>query len=189
MRGWGTAALSALLAAGCASKSSEISASYVSPIIYQNHTCPQLAQEAQGVSARAAAVSGAQDAKRTNDQIATGVAIVIFWPAAFFVGGDGPVAAELAQLKGHMTAIEQASIQKNCTISFQRSVSADGTPQTAVTQTQPPQSPPRAKQGSERAKGKQAAPPPAPPQPTTVIVAEPPPPAMSEADRMMNSRN
>ena len=140
MRGWGIADAGALCAAGCASKSSEISASYISPIMYQNHTCPQLAQEAQGVSARAAKpCRAAQDAKRTNDQIATGVAIVIFWPAAFFVGGDGPVAAGRSlQLKGQMTAIEQASIQKNCTISFQRSATADGVPQTTVTQAQPP---------------------------------------------------
>lgn len=188
MRGWGIAALAALCAAGCASKSSEITATYVSPIMYQNHSCAQLAQEAQGVSARAQQVSGAQDAKRTNDQIATGVAIVIFWPAAFFVGGDGPVAAELAQLKGQMTAIEQASIQKNCGIAFQRNASADGAAQATAIQVQPPPpAPPPAKQAS-RGKGKQAAPPPPPPQ-QTIIVAEPPPPALSEADRMMNSRN
>ena len=106
--------------AGCASKSSEITPAYVSPIMYQNHTCAQLAQEAQGVSARAAQVSGAQDSKRSNDQVATGVAIVVFWPAAFLVGGDGPMAAELAQLKGQMVAIEQASIQKKCGIKFQQ---------------------------------------------------------------------
>ena len=186
MRGWVLAALAALGAAGCASKSSEISAAYVSPFMYSNHTCQQLAMEAQSVSARAATVSGAQDSKRTNDQIATGVAIVVFWPAAFFVGGDGPVAAELAQLKGQMTAIEQASIAKNCTISFQRSASADGTPQPTITQVQPPPAAP-SKQSSGRTKAKQAAPPPAPQ--TTIIVAEPPPPATSEADRVMNSRN
>jgi hypothetical protein len=44
---------------------------------------------------------------------------VIFWPAAFFVGGNGQTAAELAQLKGQMVAIEQASIQKKCAIEFQ----------------------------------------------------------------------
>jgi hypothetical protein len=38
--------------------------------------------------------------------------VVIFWPAAFFVGGDKQTAAELAQMKGQMVAIEQASIQK-----------------------------------------------------------------------------
>jgi hypothetical protein len=106
--------------AACASKSNEITAAYVSPVTYQSYSCQQLSQEAQAVSARAAAVAGAQDQKRTNDQIATTAAIVIFWPAAFFVSGDGPVAAELAQLKGQMVAIEQASIQKKCGIKFQQ---------------------------------------------------------------------
>src|SRR5262245_31268348 len=110
----------ALLLGGCASKSSEISAAYVSPIPYHSYTCAQLAMEAQAVSAKAAELSGVQDQKRTNDQIATGVAIVVFWPAAFLVGGDGQVAAQLAQMKGQMNAIEQASIQKRCRIQFQR---------------------------------------------------------------------
>jgi len=110
--------------AGCASKSSEITPTYVSPFIYQNLTCAQLAQEAQGVSARAAQVAGAQDQKRTNDQVATGVAIVVFWPAAFLVGGDGQMAAELGQLKGQMVAIEQASIAKKCGIKFEREAPA-----------------------------------------------------------------
>jgi hypothetical protein len=122
MRIW-VAALALALGA-CASKSSDITPTYVSPITYQNHTCPQLAQEAQAVSARAAQVSGAQDQKRSNDQIATGVAIVVFWPAAFLVGGDGPIAAELAQLKGQMVAIEQASVMKKCGIQFQRAPAA-----------------------------------------------------------------
>jgi hypothetical protein len=112
--------VAAAAVAGCASKSSEITPAYVSPIMYEGHTCKQLAQEAQGVSARAAQVAGAQDAKRSNDQVATGVAVVVFWPAAFLVGGDGPMAAELAQLKGQMVAIEQASIQRKCGIQFQR---------------------------------------------------------------------
>jgi hypothetical protein len=49
----------------------------------------------------------------------TAAAVVIFWPAAFFVGGDKQTAAELAQMKGQMVAIEQASIQKKCGIQFQ----------------------------------------------------------------------
>lgn len=110
----------AVVLGGCASKSSDITAAYVSPVMYQNHTCQQLALEAQGVSARAAQVSGAQDAKRSNDAVATGVAVVVFWPAAFLVGGDGPTAAELGQLKGQMVAIEQASVVKKCGIQFQK---------------------------------------------------------------------
>jgi hypothetical protein len=104
--------------AGCASASSDIAPAYVSPVMYQNYTCQQLAMEAQGISQRAAALSGQQDQKRTNDAIATTAAIVIFWPAAFFVGGDKQTAAELGQMKGQMVAIEQASVMKKCGISF-----------------------------------------------------------------------
>jgi hypothetical protein len=185
----------AALVAGCASKSTDISPSYVSPIMYQNHSCAQLAQEAQGISARAAQVSGAQDQKRTNDQIATGVAIVVFWPAAFFVGGDGPTSAELANLKGQMVAVEQASIQKNCGIQFQRSA-GDGAvaPIAPVVAIEPS---PVTKQAStpqrSSSKAKQARPVAAatavPVAPSPVIVAEPPPPTISDADRAMSQRN
>jgi hypothetical protein len=115
---WLAAALAAVVG-GCASNSSDIAPAYVSPIMYQNHTCAQLAQEAQGISARATVVAGNQDHKRTNDAVATTVAVIVFWPAAFLVGGDGPTAAELGQLKGQMNAVEQASIAKKCNIQFQ----------------------------------------------------------------------
>jgi hypothetical protein len=120
MRNHGMAAFAALALAGCASSSGDIAPSYVSPITYQQFTCAQLAQEAQAVSARAATVSGAQDSKRTSDAVATGVALVVFWPAAFLIKGDGATAAELGQLKGQMVAIEQASTAKRCNIQFQR---------------------------------------------------------------------
>jgi hypothetical protein len=51
--------------------------------------------------------------------LVTAAATVVFWPAAFFVGGDKQTAAELANMKGQMVAIEQASIQKKCNIQFQ----------------------------------------------------------------------
>jgi hypothetical protein len=67
-----------------------------------------------------ATVAGAQDQKRTNDTLAVRAAVVVFWPAAFFVGGNGQTGAELAQFKGQMIAIEQASIAKKCNIQFQK---------------------------------------------------------------------
>jgi hypothetical protein len=87
--------------------------------MYQSYTCQQLALEAQGISQRAATLSGAQDSQRSKDQLVTAAAIVVFWPAAFFVGGDKQTAAELANMKGQMVAIEQASIAKKCNIQFQ----------------------------------------------------------------------
>lgn len=109
-----------LLSAGCASSSSEISAQYVSPIQYQNFTCQQISQEAQRVSQRAAQVAGIQDEKSSNDAVAMGVGLVLFWPGLLFIKGDGTTAAELGRLKGEFDALEQASIQKNCGIQFQR---------------------------------------------------------------------
>lgn len=115
-----TAALAATIGA-CASSSSDIRASYVSPLQYQGYTCQQISAEAARVSSRAAEVAGVQDAKRSNDQVATGVAIVVFWPAAFLVGGDGQAAAELARLKGEYEALEKISIEKNCSVQFRTS--------------------------------------------------------------------
>jgi len=118
MRILGIVALGAALG-GCASSSAEITPAYVSPVAYQGYTCQQLALEAQAISTRAASLSGVQDSQRTKDQWSTAAAVVIFWPAAFFVGGDKQTAAELSLMKGQMVAVEQASIAKKCNIQFQ----------------------------------------------------------------------
>ena len=109
-----------LPAAGCASRSEDVSASYVSPMAYSSYSCRELSAEAQRVSSAAAGASGAQDSARTRDAVATTAALVVFWPAVFFVGGNGAQTAELARLKGQMQAVEEASIRKRCGISFRR---------------------------------------------------------------------
>jgi hypothetical protein len=124
MRGLSTLPFCVLLSA-CASSSAEIRPSYVSPLQYQNLSCQQLGAEAERVSRRASEVAGVQDSNKTSDAWVTGAAIVLFWPAAFFVKGDGQTAAELARLKGEFEAIEQASIQKNCGLRFQRPAPAE----------------------------------------------------------------
>ena len=114
------ALLCALLITGCAKDADQVGSTYVSPVLYENYTCPQLAEEAQRVSSRAAQASGVQDQKATNDKVAMGVGLVIFWPALLFTKGNDENTAELARLKGQMDAIEQASIKKRCGITFQR---------------------------------------------------------------------
>ena len=113
------AVITALALAGCASKSSEIAPTYVSPMQYQSYNCAQLAEEAQRVSSAAATATGVQDKQATNDAVALGVGFVIFWPSLFFIGGDKVNAAQLAHLKGEMDAIQEASIQKKCGFQFQ----------------------------------------------------------------------
>ena len=107
--------------AGCASRADNIPAAYVSPVMYQGYSCEQLREEAARVSQRAALASGAQNSKATGDAVATGVAVVLFWPAAFFIKGDGANAQEIAQLKGDMEAIEEANIRKKCGFEFKKS--------------------------------------------------------------------
>ena len=111
------------LCAGCASSSSDIAPQYVSELQYQHLSCKQIAGEAQRVSRRVSELSGAQDEKASSDALATGVAIVLFWPAAFFIKGDGPTAAELGRLKGEFEALERASIRKGCNLRFGQTVS------------------------------------------------------------------
>lgn len=105
---------------GCAERSENITSSYVSPAIYQNLNCRQISEEAQRLNSRAAQAAGVQDSQAQGDAVATGVALVLFWPAAFFIGGNRQNAAELARLRGELEAVEQASIQKNCNIEFRR---------------------------------------------------------------------
>ena len=115
---WIVAAASILT--GCASRSGDIAEAYVSPLQYQGLSCAQIKEEAARVSARAAVASGAQDQNATNDTIATTAAVILFWPAAFMIKGNGANAQEVAQLKGDMDAIEQANIQRKCGIQFNK---------------------------------------------------------------------
>jgi len=120
MRGFSAVSTLCLFLVGCASSSNEITAQYVSPIQYQNYTCQQIGLEAQRISQRAAQLAGIQDEKSTNDAVAMGVGLILFWPGLLFIKGDGTTAAELGRLKGEFEALEQASIQKNCGIQFQQ---------------------------------------------------------------------
>lgn len=112
------ALVASLSLAGCATNPNQISAAYVSPVLYENLSCKQLAAEAQRVSNAAAAASGQQSNQASKDAVMTTVGVVLFWPALFFIGGDKGGAAEVARLKGEMQAIEQANIQKSCGIQF-----------------------------------------------------------------------
>jgi hypothetical protein len=118
MRAWGTV-LVGLIVGACASSSDAIKPAYVSPLQYQNLTCQQIGAEMERVSRRASEAAGVQDSQKTTDTLTTTAAVIVFWPAAFFVKGDGQNAAELARLKGEFEALEQISIQKNCGLRVQ----------------------------------------------------------------------
>jgi hypothetical protein len=109
---------SSIALSGCASSSEDISASYVSPLTYQNYNCAQLTAELQRISVRVRQVSGTADSRATNDKVAMGVGLVLFWPALFFLKGNGPEQQELARLKGEYEAINQEAIRQNCQANY-----------------------------------------------------------------------
>ena len=115
-----------IVVSGCATSPENITAAYVSPMQYSGYSCPQLREEANRVSGRAAQATGAQNSKASGDAVAMGVGLILFWPSLFFIKGDGATAAEVGRLKGEMEAVEQASVKKNCGIQFMKE-----TPQSA----------------------------------------------------------
>lgn len=125
MRRFLVAALAAALA-GCASSAEKVAPVYVSPLQYDAYNCQQIGEEARRVAARASEAAGVQNEQARSDATTTAVAIVIFWPAAFFLDGDNEKTAELARLKGELQAIEQSAIRKQCGIVFQKAPAKTG---------------------------------------------------------------
>jgi len=109
-----TIALSSLVAfTGCADKSSSIQANYVSPLAYNSFDCESLEQEYSRLVRKSQNINKQQDDIASNDGVATGVGLILFWPALFFIDNDD-LREQVAQLKGEVDAVEQASIQKKC---------------------------------------------------------------------------
>jgi len=112
--------------AGCAQKAENVTAAYVSPLMYENYSCRQIETEARRVAARSAQVAGVQNQNAQTDAAVTAAAIVLFWPAAFFIKGDQQNAGELARLRGELEALESVSNQKNCGLVFHTETNPDG---------------------------------------------------------------
>ena len=103
--------------AGCAHSPKEITTAYVSPLTYRTYDCDQLAMESDYINRKAQQLYTSLDKKATNDAIAMGVGMVLFWPALFALsGGDGPEATQYAELKVKMEAIQATSIQNKCSL-------------------------------------------------------------------------
>lgn len=98
----------------CATSADNVSAAYVSPLLYQSLNCDQLIAETHRIGGRVSEVTGHQNKQANNDAVAMGVGLVVFWPALFFLAGGSDKKEELARLKGEYDAVEQVGIQKGC---------------------------------------------------------------------------
>lgn len=112
-----TAISAALFGTGCASNPDKIDAAYVSPIKYENYDCSQLAMEMDYVGQRTTELHQRLKRERNADNWQMGIGLLVFWPSLFLLeGGDGPEAAEYAQLQGEYEALRQSSVSKKCGI-------------------------------------------------------------------------
>jgi hypothetical protein len=103
------------LTGGCATPGADVAPSYVPQGMYENTSCATLARDIMDVQQHAAALSGQLDDTAQKDKVAVGVALILFWPAAFFVsGGDKGKQAELASSKGQFEAMSKAYRSKGC---------------------------------------------------------------------------
>ena len=108
---------------GCASDAAKIQATYVSPMKYNSFSCSQLEQEYARLLSKSSSINAQQDSIASKDAVATGVGLVLFWPALFFIDNDDH-REEVARLKGELDATESSSISKNCS-DLTRAISAD----------------------------------------------------------------
>jgi hypothetical protein len=103
---------------GCAHSTDEIPTQYVSPLVYEDYNCNQIAGEIERINRRVNQLAASIDKNAQGDAVAMGVGLILFWPALFFIDGDSPDAHEYGRLKGEYEALEKASIRKNCGYEF-----------------------------------------------------------------------
>jgi hypothetical protein len=113
------ALLAGLMGSGCATRSEDVAAAYVSPPNYNKLNCRQLADTAALVSERAFNLRGERDdSKHAWEIVPPSGAPVVLWPTAFMTN-DPARMAEYTRLKGEFDAILQTSVRKGCSTRFE----------------------------------------------------------------------
>jgi len=102
-----------LFVVSCSNSSKDIVAIYVSPEQYSNLDCDQIRAEMQRVAGKVRSITGQLDKNAGNDKVVTGVSLILFWPAVFFLGGTKEEEAEYARLKGEYDALEKLQSFEN----------------------------------------------------------------------------
>jgi hypothetical protein len=112
MRALVFAAVGAILS--CTSSLAQSSPGKISSISYNNLTCRQIAQEGRSMSKKGFVLAGMQAGTGGSDGSETKSAVVIVWPTR------ATNSEKLAHADSEMNALEQASIEGQCSIQFQR---------------------------------------------------------------------
>ena len=109
----------ATAALSCTSGLAQNIPAYTPASEYRTLTCPELVQEGRAISKRGFMLSGLKAGLGGSVGTETVPAIVIVWPVNSPVG-DTQRSDDLALALKQMDAIEQASIESQCSIRFQR---------------------------------------------------------------------
>jgi hypothetical protein len=109
-----TLAAAAFALSACAPSPDSIAASSVSPALYSGQSCAALNAEALRVNDRLADMTGRQARASSSDATMTAVSLILFWPAAFFIGSQGDHASDIARLRGEAEAIAAAARSRGC---------------------------------------------------------------------------
>jgi hypothetical protein len=98
----------------CTSYSKDIEPIHVHLDQYRSLNCEELGHEFGQLFQRRNSLADELDEEAANDQSITAVSAVLFWPAAFALGGNKEQEQEYAQIKGEFDAVIQVGIEKRC---------------------------------------------------------------------------
>ena len=104
--------------AGCATDTTQIQASYVSPYEYDHYTCKRLRGEAARITRKVIETGARIDETAERDAVRTAIGMILPTSLLLIEGNDPADTRQYAELKGYMNAIQEASIRKGCDIEF-----------------------------------------------------------------------
>lgn len=104
----------ALTVGACASSPEDVRSQYISPAQYASYSCSDIEQDLRQISLEVHTLSAGQRRRANQDAVATGIGIVVFWPALFLLM-RGDRADDLARMRGEYEALVTSSRRKDCT--------------------------------------------------------------------------
>ena len=110
----------AVLLSGCATSPSNIQAQSISPNMYQNYNCQQLADESTIIFTKIDKLKDSIGDESIYDKAAIAGSIASFGllsPSLLFMHSDTNKEATYSLLQGEYSALKQAQVLKNCQFS------------------------------------------------------------------------
>ena len=107
-----------VLVTGCATSSDEIVPDPVPSSTYAHYDCSQIAMEEERLARKIGVNREHVDQSASSAVDGQIVAGIFFWPALFFTQQDKDKVHELSAQMGNYDALEVASIEKSCDVTF-----------------------------------------------------------------------